>query len=336
MTITSEDRTSVRVGDLSIGFAGPDQAPLVSDVSFTIDRGEVFALVGESGSGKSITSKAIVGLLPDAARIGGRIEVSGASIADLTPQQLRELRSRKIGYVFQDPHRALNPARTVSSQLTEILRVNAGLGREAAKTRAAELLDLVGISVDTHGGSFPHELSGGLAQRVMIAMAVACDPDVVIADEPTSALDVSLQAQIMRLLTSLCKERDASLLVISHDLAVVADVADTVAVMFAGHIIERGPAGEVLRSPRHPYTEALREAALSHAERRDWTAVRPAEPGTPGDWQDGCAFRQRCLRATETCGSATPRLEPATATRHVACFHPLESDSTDVFVLEGV
>jgi oligopeptide/dipeptide ABC transporter ATP-binding protein len=301
----------------------------VDGVSLEVQRGRTTALVGESGCGKSITSLAVMGLLPGVARIsGGRIEFDGVDLSRQSPDELRRLRGDRIAMIFQEPMTALNPVLRVGEQIAEPLRVHRGLAARAARERTVELLQRVGIpEPQQRVDAYPHEMSGGMRQRVMIAMAIACEPALLIADEPTTALDVTIQAQILALLRELQRQSGMAILLITHDLAVVAEFADRASVMYAGKIVESGPVRELLDSPRHPYTQALLrsmpvlDAVVVNEDGRGRLPVIPGEVPRPHNRPGGCAFHPRCElgRNDAKCASQTP--EPTVASdRAWACW----------------
>ncbi|MPY94217.1 MAG: ATP-binding cassette domain-containing protein [Acidimicrobiia bacterium] len=295
----------VVVRDLTVTFPRPSggEVAVVQNVSLDIEAGEVLALVGESGSGKSITALAMLGLVPDPGRVtASSITLGGRDLVGLPFKEMRKIRGKDIGVIFQEPSASLNPAYTIGDQVSEPLRTHLGMSKKQARARAAELLDLVGIpQAGKRLGDYPHQYSGGMAQRVMIAIALACEPKLLIADEPTTALDVTVQGQVLDLLLDLRREFGMSILLITHDLGVVADVADRGAVMYAGQIIETGPLADVFRAPRHPYTEGLL-VAVPRNERRVGTL--PTIPGVvppPWEWPVGCHFAPRCRYAADEC-----------------------------------
>jgi len=273
-------------------------------ISFTLEAGEVLGFVGESGAGKSLTGAAIMGLLEPPGRItGGTIALEGRAIeADASA-----VRGREIGMIFQDPLTSLNPLRTVGDQLVETIQLHLGLSSEAAAARAAELLQEVGID-PSRSSAYPHEFSGGMRQRIVIALALAPAPKLIIADEPTTALDVSIQAQVLALLRRLCKERGAAVILITHDMGVIAETTDRVAVLYAGRMVETGPTSEVIAAPRHPYTKGLM-AATPNLDKVSVDSVLPQIPGSmPGlsELPDGCRFHPRCGVAMPHCSRAAP------------------------------
>ena len=297
---------------------------ILRDLDLSLKRGESLGLVGESGCGKSMTALAIMSLLPEAARARGRIALEGRNLLDLGEAELCRLRGRRLAMVFQEPMTALNPVRSIGDQVAEGLRLHLGLDRRPALDRAAALLARVGLPpADFPLGLHPHQLSGGQRQRVVIAMALACGPDVLIADEPTTALDVTIQAQILDLVAELAAEEGMALILISHDLAVIAEMTDRMAVMYAGGIVESGPTAEVFRNRAHPYTEGLFAALPSlRAAPGDRLSSIPGQVPDPLQRPPGCAFAPRCPRASGTCESA-PRRAALGAGHEVACFHPL-------------
>ncbi len=300
----------LQVSNLRVTFPGP-RGPVhpVDGVSFRLEAGELLALVGESGSGKSLTSLALLGLVPGAGRIApeSAIRLGELDLLTLDPEALRRVRGRRIGLVLQDAMTSLNPVLTLGDQLIETLRVHLPLSAAQARERAAALLAEVGLP-DPAGqlARYPHQLSGGMRQRVLIALALAPEPEILIADEPTSALDVTVQAQVLALLDGLRSGRKMALLLITHDLGIVAHRADRVAVMYAGQIVETATARELFQAPQHPYTVGLL-ASLPRL-RGPMQSVHPI-PGTvpgPDSWPSGCRFRPRCVRAFARCDQPPP------------------------------
>ena len=314
----------LEIRNLSVEFAtalGPLYA--VDGVDLTVAVGEVVGVVGESGSGKSVSMLAVMGLLPWTARItADRLAFAGTDLLGLSGRQRRRLIGKDMAMIFQEPMSSLNPCFTVGFQLTESLRAHEGLGRAAARERAVALLDLVGIPAPrARLGAFPHQLSGGMSQRVMIAIAIACNPKLLIADEPTTALDVTIQAQILELLLDLQRERGMALVLITHDMGVVAETVDRVVVQYAGQQVEAQGVGGLFDDPMHPYTAAL----LAALPERSRARLLPTIPGVvPGvrDRPTGCLFNPRCPNATAHCR----RVEPASAPGPrglVRCHYPL-------------
>jgi peptide/nickel transport system ATP-binding protein len=301
----------LRVENLRTWFfsdAGTSRA--VDGVSFAVHEGEAVGIVGESGCGKTITSLSLMGLVPSPpGRIveGSSIRLRGRELVGLPERELRKIRGNEVAMIFQEPMSSLNPVYTAGSQIEEALRLHRGLSRREARRVGIDLLREVGIpEPERRFDEFPHQLSGGMQQRVMIALALSCEPGLLIADEPTTALDVTIQAQILQLLADLRRDRGMALLLITHDLGVVAEVCDRVLVMYAGEIVEEGPVREIFREPRHPYTRGLLDSLPS--ARAPGEALRPI-PGTvpaPTAWPAGCRFHGRCPHAMERCGIEKP------------------------------
>lgn len=310
----AEDRSDtplLRVSNLRTWYhTSRGTARVVDGVSFTIGHGQIVGLVGESGSGKSQTALSIMGLIEAPGRIepGSEVLFQGRDLTQLPQSELTGIRGRDISMIFQQPTAALNPVYTIGYQLVETLRAHENIGRDAARRRAIELLQLVGVAAPHQRiSAYPHELSGGMCQRVMIATALACSPALLIADEPTTALDVTIQAQILDLLQHLQEQLKMAVLLITHDFGVIAEVADRVAVMYAGQIIEQGTTEEVLTNPQHPYTEALLRAVPLDAtadDERLW--VIPGTVPTPLAFPQGCRFAPRCRHAFEACSTNPP------------------------------
>ena len=283
---------------------------VLDGISFRAEAGKTLAIVGESGCGKSVASLAIMGLLPENARVSGSARLMGRELLGMPAEERRALRGAEMAMIFQEPMTSLNPAYTVGSQMTEVLRRHRGTPRAQAVDRAVELLTRVGITAPgLRLGQFPHQLSGGLRQRVMIAMALMCDPELLIADEPTTALDVTVQAQILRLLAELQKDLGLGILLITHDLGIVARVADRVSVMYAGKVVESAPTAELFRAPRHPYTRGLLSCVpVPGKVKRDEPlgSIPGVVPRIPPGFT-GCAFRDRCSFAEAACAADIPR-----------------------------
>ncbi len=296
----------------------------VRKLDFDLHRGETLCIVGESGSGKSLTSLAVIGLLEkNIRRSATRMDFDGTDLLTASKRQMRALRGNRIAMIFQEPMTSLNPAYTIGDQLIEALRLHKNVSREKARNRAVELLEKVGITAAASRlGQYPHQLSGGLRQRVVIAMALMCEPELIIADEPTTALDVTIQAQILSLLVDLTREMDVAMILITHDLGVVARVADKVGVMYAGELVESGPAADVFGKPLHPYTRGLLRCIPQpgKTERGSPLGTIPGiVPSLIGDVK-GCAFRTRCPHAVDACREAIPeRGEPP---HEFLCVHP--------------
>nr|MDT0659492.1 ABC transporter ATP-binding protein [Micromonospora sp. DSM 115978] len=302
----------LEIRNLRVGFDVPGgRLPAVDGVDLTLRRGELLALVGESGSGKSALAMSIVGLnRGPRTHVSGEVHFGGSELVAASERRLREVRGRDVAVVFQDALAALNPTQRIGAQVAEMIRTHRGMPRRQAWTRAEELLAEVGIASPARAArAYPHQLSGGMRQRVMIAIGLANDPAVLIADEPTTALDVTIQAQVLRLLARLRAEHDTAVILITHDLGVVAEVADRVAVMYAGRIVEQGTRDEVLFAPRHPYTRAL----LDSVPKLDGPTVDrlPAIAGTPLTGirrPPGCAFAPRCAFTHDACAASPPPL----------------------------
>jgi oligopeptide/dipeptide ABC transporter ATP-binding protein len=301
----------------------------VDGVSYTVDQGETVAVVGESGSGKSVGALSILRLIPDPPGrvVAGEVLFDGRDLLALSEAEMRLIRGRDIGMVFQEPMTSLNPVLTIGRQITEVLEQHQGAGRADAERRALELLEMVGIAdAGRRLRQYPHQLSGGMRQRVMIAVALACNPKLIIADEPTTALDVTIQAQILELMKALTVRLNVALIVITHNLGIVARYASRVNVMYAGRIVEAGSADAIYHDPRHPYTMAL----LRSVPRLDQPRRARLDPvdGQPPDLtrlDGGCAFRPRCRFAVEACAQAQPPLAAAGEAGHVAaCFRSAE------------
>lgn len=282
----------------------------VNSVSFHLKRGEVLGVVGESGSGKSVTMMSLIGLLPSppAEIRGGEVMLGDRDLLKIAPEDLRQVRGAKVGFVFQDPMTSLNPVFTIGMQIMEPLREHMGMDKRQAEARAVELLELVGIpDAKKRLKSYPHQFSGGMRQRVMIAIALACNPDVLIADEPTTALDVTIQAQILELVKELRQKLGMAIIWITHDLGVIAAVADRVMVMYGGQVAEHGPVKELFAHPRHPYTRALLKTIPSIAGAREARLqVIEGQPPILSAPPTACPFRARCVHAMEICSHENP------------------------------
>ena len=292
----------------------------VRDISLTLGKGEILGIAGESGSGKTLTAMAMMGLLPQEGRTTGNIRFDGQDLLGLAPRTRRAMLGRDISMVFQDPMTALHPMLTVERQLTEHLRHHRGIDAKDARARAIELLDLVRIPGPAQAlRRYPHQFSGGMRQRVAIAMALSCGPRLLIADEPTTALDVTVQAGILRLLHDLRQNLGLSLIIITHDMGVMSALADKVAVMYAGRIVESGPRATVLTRPRHPYSHGLL-SALPHAE-GDAMVLKtlPGSPPALADLPPGCPFHPRCAWALPACRGEEPPLALVAAGHAIAC-----------------
>ncbi len=301
--------------------------PAVDGVDLEVGKGETLGIVGESGCGKSVTALSILRLLPEppASIEAGEILFQGRDLLALPLDELRAIRGSRVAMIFQEPMTSLNPVLSAGDQIEEVLEVHTQLDRKARRARVIELLALVGLpSPERRLRDYPHQLSGGMRQRVMIAMALACDPDVLIADEPTTALDVTIQAQILELIDTLKQRFQMAVLLITHDLGLVAEWAQKIAVLYAGRVVESGPVEQIFRSPRHPYTQGLLLAMPGGARAR--RTPLHVIPGIVPDLiarPSGCSFRERCPRADSVCERLDPKLESAGAEVSVACHHPL-------------
>ena len=299
---------------------GPLRA--LDDVSFSIARGEILGLVGESGAGKSLTGRAIIGLIDPPGRIcGGEIAFEGRRIDDLGPEEIRKLRGRRIGTIFQDPLTSLDPLQRIGDQLVETIRTHLPLSESAARERAISLLTEVGLPAAAERmRAWPHEFSGGMRQRVVIALALACEPSLLIADEPTTALDVTVQAQILDLLRDLQAQTGMAIILITHDLGVVAEMADEVVVMYGGRIAEQGPVEVIFSQPSHPYTRGLLASIprLSTPHKSRLPTIEGTVPSLDA-MPSGCRFQNRCPFAEARCGAARPPLESVGTDHVVSC-----------------
>jgi peptide/nickel transport system ATP-binding protein len=317
----------LEVDDLSVVFTrkGEEPSVAVDGLSFAVEPGQTVGLVGESGCGKSVTSLAIMGLLPRrGARVSGSVRFEGTELLGLPDAAMRDRRGRDLGMVFQDPLSSLNPVVPIGLQISEVLERHRGMPRKRAMADAGELLSRVGIPDPRRRLSeYPHQLSGGMRQRALIAMALACAPRLLIADEPTTALDVTIQAQILALLAELVRDTGTALIMITHDLGVVAGLCDEVNVLYGGRVVERGPRHPLFAAPHHPYTSGL----LGSIPRLDGRRGR-LEPirGSVSDnipWTRGCAFAPRCPREIDRCTQLTPRMAPGPDDRLLRCHNPV-------------
>jgi peptide/nickel transport system ATP-binding protein len=295
----------------------------IDDISFSIAPGEVLGVVGESGAGKSLTGASIIGLLEPPGRIaGGEILLGGRRIDDLPPHEMRRIRGKEIGAIFQDPLTSLNPLYTVGRQLVETIQTHLELGASQARARAVELLQETGIpAAEERIDHFPHQFSGGMRQRVVIALALAAEPRLIVADEPTTALDVSIQAQIISLLKRLCREHHTAVMLVTHDMGVIAETADRVAVMYAGRIAEIGPVADVIHRPQHPYTVGLMGSIPSIGATRERLSQIDGSMPRLTSIPPGCAFNPRCPHAFEFCRERRPDLLEAGTSRAACWLH---------------
>jgi len=317
----------LEVDELAVTFkTGKGPVYAVSDVSFSVDKGEALGIVGESGSGKSVTVKSLMGLLPRTAKISGTAMYDGLDVFNLPRGRRKHFYGVDVAMVFQNPMTSLNPVKRIGEQLMEGMRYHRGLSRDAAKSRAIELLDTVRIpDANERLRQYPHELSGGMRQRVVIAMALANDPALLIADEPTTALDVTVQRDILDLLDTLRRDLEMALILITHDLGVVRDRSDNIAVMYGGRIMEAAPTEDVFADTEHPYTEAL-QGAIPDMSMPRGTRLDPI-PGSPPDLAiapTACPFAPRCNYAVDACTTSIPPLElvPEHSDHYYACFNP--------------
>jgi peptide/nickel transport system ATP-binding protein len=314
----------LKVENLSVEFGGRDRRVRVVDgVSFEVHAGGSVGIVGESGSGKSMTSLAIMGLVPSpAGRIAqGRVELEGKNLLDLPQSQLPEIRGRQIAMIFQEPMSSLNPVMTISDQIGEAIKLHEAMDRAQRRERIVELLTLVGIpNAEGRLGAYPHQFSGGMRQRVMIAMAVACNPKLLIADEPTTALDVTIQAQVLDLMHKVRRTLNTAILLISHDLGVIAEVCERVIVMYAGRVVEDADVRSIFRNPGHPYTRGLLKSIPRLRDDRSRLYQIPGSVPLPGTVKQGCPFYARCPDRIEKCAQAMPPLFNLGQTHRAACW----------------
>ena len=311
----------LEIEDLRILLGGIDgEVALVDGVSLSVEPGVVVGLAGESGSGKTLTGLSAMGFLPDRSRATGSVRFAGEDVLAMRPGRLRRMRGHEVAVVFQDPMTSLHPMLTVGRQLTEHVEVHLGLSRSDARDRAVELLSTVRLPDPQRVlSSFPHQFSGGMRQRIAIAIALACGPKLLIADEPTTALDVTVQAGILRLLDRLRRESDLAVLMISHDLGVLSALADVLHVLYAGRIVESGPVGGLLKAPRHPYTQSLLDSLPDPAAGGSELRAIRGEPPAPDRRPPGCAFAPRCAFTEPQCTQAPPPLHAIDADRAAAC-----------------
>jgi peptide/nickel transport system ATP-binding protein len=315
----------VSVTDLSVRFTHRDlDVQVVDGVSFTLQAGEVLCLLGESGSGKTVTMRSLLRLLPPYARIGGSIRLAGHDVMAMNERQLENIRGPVAAMIFQEPMTALDPVFTIGTQIAETVVSHEGVSFRAGRRRALELLELVQIpSAAQRLDAYPHELSGGLRQRAMIALALSCRPSLLLADEPTTALDATVQIQILLLLRRLQQDLDMATIFVTHDIGVACEVADRVAVMYAGRFVESGPIADGIAHPAHPFTDGLLRSTVSEDSRG--ATLRPIAGGPPdlGNLPAGCSFFPRCAQAIGPCQMQRPALEAVAGERSRRCFNPL-------------
>lgn len=327
----NDQKKTLEVRDLAVSFRTPNGILRVVDgISIDMTSGECMALVGESGCGKTVSALSIVGLLNrQQAIVEGSVKFAGQELVGLSESALRPIRGGGIGFIFQEPLSALNPVTTIGEQIAEVIAAHRNLSWKAAHREAVSYLEQVEIAQpDQRAKQFPHQLSGGMRQRAMIAMALAGEPSLIIADEPTTALDVTIQAQVLALLRRASRERGAGLLLITHDLGVVAETAESIAVMYAGQIVEQGPAAMVLRSPANPYTRDLVNSIPTFERRGTTLATIAGSVPSPAAFPSGCRFHTRCRYAIPACETAVPPLEQISTQRAVRCIRHAELASS--------
>lgn len=303
-------------------FTPAGEVKALNDVSFAMQQGDVLGIVGESGSGKSVTAYSLMGLTAYPGRlIGGTLHFNGHEVEKMTEKEFRKMRGNEVSIIFQDPMTSLNPVYTIGNQIAEVIQLHTDKNRSEAYARARELLELVGINEpDRRLRQYPHELSGGMRQRVMIAMAIAGNPKLIIADEPTTALDVTIQAQILELMRDLQKQQGCSIMLITHDLGVIAEMADEVVVMYAGRVIERGTVDDIFLNPLHPYTVGLQKSKplLSSDSNKPLYSI-PGQVPNPINLPDACYFKSRCTHCVAKCNGGYPKTVQVSDTHRVAC-----------------
>lgn len=314
----------VRVDGLKTSFFTKlGEVKAVNNVSYQIDKGKTLGIVGESGCGKSVTSYSIMRLIEEPGRVvGGSANVDGQDILAISEEEMQSVRGRKVAMIFQEPMTALNPVYTIGYQMNEQIIRHLRVNPKEAEERAIEYLKLVGIPApEQRYRNYPHQLSGGMRQRAMIAMALSCEPEFLIADEPTTALDVTIQAQILELIQEMQEKFQMTVQFITHDLGVISELADDVMVMYAGRTVEVAPADELFASPRHPYTQALLSSLPKFGQRVERLNTIEGSVPSPLELPKGCAFQNRCPYATSACQEAPPTLDEVSATHKVACYH---------------
>lgn len=304
-------------------FTDNGEIPAVDGVSITVNKGEVVGIVGESGCGKSVTSLSIMQLVPSPPGkiVGGTIQYKGENLLNASKKRIKDIRGNEISMIFQEPMTSLDPLFTIGNQIREAIRIHQKVSKKEASRKSIEMLKLVGIPrAEEVMNDYPHQLSGGMRQRVMIAIAMACEPEILIADEPTTALDVTIQAQILDLMKKLNKEKDTAILMITHDLGVVAEICDRVIVMYAGQVVEEGTTREILKDPTHPYTKGLIRSIPKLHEKNQTLYSIPGTVPKPKMGMVGCRFKDRCEFAHDRCFSDSPELFPLGNNRQSRCF----------------
>jgi oligopeptide/dipeptide ABC transporter ATP-binding protein len=314
----------LEVKDLKVSFVGKKKTTnIVAGLSFAVEKGKTLCIVGESGCGKSMTSLSVMGLLPKTGRIEGEILLKGENLASKSMKQMSKIRGNQVSMIFQEPMTSLNPVQTVGKQIAETIIIHQNVNKKEARLKAIEMLKLVGIpSPEKRVDAYPHELSGGMRQRVMIAIALSCNPELLIADEPTTALDVTIQAQILDLMKNLQKELDMGIIMITHDLAVVSEMADTVLVMYAGKAVEYGSRNAVFNKPLHPYTQGLMKCIPdvdAEEEVEELFVIKGSVP-SPDEMPKGCRFVDRCPFAQEICRNHAPEVTTMEEQHAVSCW----------------
>lgn len=314
----------LEVSHLKTYFYTPDkrEIPAVDDVSFSVDRGETLCIVGESGCGKSVTSLSIMKLVatPPGRYVSGEILFEGKNLLAMNQKEIRKMRCKEIAMIFQEPMTALNPVHRVGAQIAEALIINEKIDKRAAREKAIELLGKVGVPDPARcADSYPHQLSGGMRQRAMIALAFSCSPKLLLADEPTTALDVTVQAQILDLIQNLKEQHGMTVVFVTHDLGIVAEIADRVVVMYAGRVVEDAACGQLFENPLHPYTKGLLKCIPRIDDQRDILDIIDGQVPTPENFPKGCRFHPRCPRAMEICASEAP--EPIEVGTHLVACH---------------